>query len=515
MTRHAIPSLFISHAQSFVKPRTGRWRDFVDQAAVHMCLESRDPDRQMSPERLPIDLASFLNIDARQMNRNLAYLTGLYEPLATPEGADGAEGTEGEPARNAEAAPRLEHAICHLLSGTARRLPKQVLDIGYAIPWASRPFLFGFFSTLLWVYVSTMAPKLFARQPLADLPTALPTSLTTAAAVTPACLVPTITPTITINLTSTKTIRLGLEDPTNVAGHFGGFLSDKAQNSAPEAEARKMACSIEIHGSNEILVKVPAGTKTSWLAKGAIDIDVWRGTEMLKSKLSTTDEGIVIEISKKDAYGVMNVSVVTSRRPKINETFAVNFGKPVMAQAFEVGSDLVAGVARMIAQAAKGAIDIFPASFVSDRFKEVGRAAHGYSEDVASRAKNSLTTASLDEVVKRAQAQAGKARDRIMEAQTLLTQQIRSTQHVSDQLRLQVEKAQISSRLLWLKMQKKTAEHASYQAKALVYIHEKARAIEEKARAIKEKRTSLEKKLGASGQPCRSCKAGRPGKWVR
>ncbi len=46
-----------------------------------MCLESRDPAVPTIAQRLPIDLASFTNIDARQMNRNISYLTGLVEPV--------------------------------------------------------------------------------------------------------------------------------------------------------------------------------------------------------------------------------------------------------------------------------------------------------------------------------------------------------------------------------------------------------------------------------------------------
>ena len=80
MQRHNIPRIIISHSSLFNHPMNMR----LSKHPIHMCLESRDPAKSSNSihYRLPIDLTSFLNIDARQMNRNLACITGLYDTPA-------------------------------------------------------------------------------------------------------------------------------------------------------------------------------------------------------------------------------------------------------------------------------------------------------------------------------------------------------------------------------------------------------------------------------------------------
>jgi len=483
MTRHAIPSIFIAHAQAFQKPSSGRWREFVDQAGVHLSLESRDPEHTMPPERLPIDLTSFLNIDARQMNRNLAYLTGLNK-VAVPSGAE---------IKTDE--PKSAGPACN------GWFPSEVVVMGQPISWNTlKRLVLTILMLTLWGWVARYPKSGLLGAQNAAVSTVAPASLATISAETHVCAVPTVTPTVTINLTSTKTIKL-VEEPTHkIAAHFAGFLSDKAQSAAPEAEVKKTACSIEIYSSNEILVKVPAGTKTSWLARGAIDIDVWRGKELVKSKLSTTDEGILIEISKKDAYGVMNVSVVTTRRPKINETVAVNFGKPAVVEALEAGSNLVMEAAKKIAHvaddAAKAAMAV-RAGALSGQLRDARRAAQDYSrrvtEDVVSRAKDSLDTDRVHKTVRKAQEEVAR--------------RLKSTEQFRDEVGLSVLRAQIASRLWWLKVRGRGAEYQRYQEKAVEYLKEQSCALEEKRTGVARAGT------GRRGSACKTDRKRGKGKW--
>jgi hypothetical protein len=87
MARHAVPSIVISQNPLYGRPVESYT---LDTRSVHMCLESRSAtllgNRVL--KRLPIDLSTFLNIDARQMNRNLACLTGLYAGRDAPQPPD-------------------------------------------------------------------------------------------------------------------------------------------------------------------------------------------------------------------------------------------------------------------------------------------------------------------------------------------------------------------------------------------------------------------------------------------
>jgi hypothetical protein len=82
---------------------------------------------------------------------------------------------------------------------------------------------------------------------------------------------------------------------------------------------------------------MPHATKLYWLAKDSISIEITRGTEPIKWKLSSVDEGIVVEIAKGEAHGVLNVSVATTRRPKVNDSFTVDFGKGFVDTTMDFG----------------------------------------------------------------------------------------------------------------------------------------------------------------------------------
>ncbi|EFX00221.1 hypothetical protein CMQ_7223 [Grosmannia clavigera kw1407] len=491
MTRHAVPSIFISHAQSFSQPTgTGRWRDFVDQAAVHLCLESRDPERLIIPERLPIDLVSFLNIDARQMNRNLAYLTGLHEPSkAMTNDSVGKLQKEGYRAGAVTAVrflcrgnyfrTKLSRTVDEISGqlGAGRLFTMVVAAIG-ALMWFYILLYIPFISPSFTGQQSVVAATVSASTVSSLTDTATSSVLSTSSVATTStstCFAPSLTPTVTISLTSTTTVKLQVSESSSSAVQFGG--------------------------NHEILVKVPSGTKTTWLAKGAIDIDVWRGQELLKSRLSTTDEGIIIEINKKDAYGVMNVSIVTTRRPKINETFAVDFGKPTMLRVLEIGAKTWLDSARTAANIwldaamrAEGAVhpyidhvvDLLPnaddvlqgatmaatsMADVVDSMKHAGQAAY----DTASRATQDLKgqmSASLEGAVDSAK----------RDARAVLDRGLLPLDHARGSLQLAVLRAQIASKLWWMQVNGQRAKHADYEAKAAVFLRESEKALKANAK---------------------------------
>ncbi|ERT00741.1 hypothetical protein HMPREF1624_01973 [Sporothrix schenckii ATCC 58251] len=406
MTRHAVPSIFVSHAQPFSRsPYAGRWQNFVDHAAVHLSLESRDPSKPMVSERLPIDLGSFLNIDARQMNRNLAYLTGLKDSRTK------------------------ENKFTGKSAGT------------------------------------------------------------NSATVSSVCSAPSVAPTVTISFVTTKTVEVQVSKPTSLSSQvlFGGYLTDNAHSQrnakgVSDAEIKSTGCSIQVYSSHEIMVKVPAATKTKWLAKGAIDIDVWQGQKKLKSKLFTTDEGIIIEIDRKDAFGVMSVHIVTTLRPKINETFAVDFGQLTASRLLEAGFSLWQESVRAATDAgleavarAKTALSTYADEHsMSIPYTEMAQAALGNASLVVESATRGFTALKddLTENYKRLRPDVFFMKS-ATEAQSLVKRLVPTTdatERLRDDARFVVRRAQIASKLWWLRIQGKTEEHDSYEEKATNHI---------------------------------------------
>ncbi|KAK5664314.1 hypothetical protein OQA88_532 [Cercophora sp. LCS_1] len=334
LKEHGVPSIVISESSLIEESDKEEWARYIDEHSVHLCLESRDPERPIAPRRFPIDLPSFTNIDARQMNRNLAMLTGVLE---TPEKAD-------------------------TLTGSAKSFP---LGAALGKAWRQRPSrdeLLQSIETNKWfvalvvpVIMALLAPFLAAllsgsraggaasvqQGAISDILEELTSTTCVGRSSTTTGSVATSTSTIVINVTSTKTVQIvrAMPSTSTVASalSFAGFLSDKPSGAPAEPKLAKTTCSVEKHSPNELLIKIPSDTKTSWLAKEAITVDVHRGEQRLKTKLSVIDEGMLVELEQGDAYGPLNVSVVTTRRPKINETFEVDFGKPITAEILDYG----------------------------------------------------------------------------------------------------------------------------------------------------------------------------------
>ncbi|OIW33558.1 hypothetical protein CONLIGDRAFT_545307, partial [Coniochaeta ligniaria NRRL 30616] len=434
MSRHGVPSIFICNNQTFVKPPSGRWRDFVDQHAVHLCLESRDPDRPILPQRLPIDLTSFLNIDARQMNRNLAYLTGLSDPAEELQGeTDPISTSSGPPLdEKTEQEEKIPVSSIHVLRDWASEYVRHNRQHLWSLAMTMLGGVFAMFVTTWLQSSGLLASERSAASTIAV--SSVPSVLSTAA-------VSTATTTVVINVTSTKTVNIQRAEASvsSLASvlSFAGLLSDKVSTTITEPEATSTVCSVERYGSNEILVRIPTSKKSGWLAKGAIDIDVYRGEEAIKAKLSSVDEGIVVEVNKKDAYGVLNVSVVTTRKPKINETFEVNFGTSAVAHTVEDGVRVVDDTILAAAGKIAGA----------------GHAAQSYSQRAVEEAMEALHPKHAAKAVQDTRKQIA---DRVAAAKA--------------DVELTVLKAQIASKLWSLKLRGMTEEHAKYEKKAAEFL---------------------------------------------
>ncbi|KIH92172.1 hypothetical protein SPBR_02310 [Sporothrix brasiliensis 5110] len=514
MTRHAVPSIFVSHAQSFSRsPYAGRWQNFVDHAAVHLSLESRDPSKPMVSERLPIDLGSFLNIDARQMNRNLAYLTGLKDSRTKENKFTGKSAGTNVSATFQGFVSAVAGSLYLLRQGRDCRpeARRALRELYYLV---SARFC-GLFASVLITVLLSSALLVYTGPGL--LPFGLDTSeqssvfntmlsrtspstatqtsftphipLSQSATVSSVCSAPSVAPTVTISFVTTKTVEVQVSKPTSLSSQvlFGGYLTDNAHSQrnakgVSDAEIKSTGCSIQVYSSHEIMVKVPAATKTKWLAKGAIDIDVWQGQKKLKSKLFTTDEGIIIEIDRKDAFGVMSVHIVTTLRPKINETFAVDFGQLTASRLLEAGFSLWQESVRAATDAgleavarAKTALSTYADEHnMSIPYTEMAQAALGNASLVVESATRGFTALKddLTENYKRLCPEVFLKKS-ATEAQSLVKKLVPTTdatERLRDDARFVVRRAQIASKLWWLRVQGKTEEHDSYEEKATNHI---------------------------------------------
>jgi hypothetical protein len=491
MERHGVPCMFIADRQSLTHPR---WEDYVDQHAVHLCLESRDPERPVEPRRFPIDYASFADIDARQMNRHLAFLTGLWEVEDT---AFEQAMVQTKPLSLLESVLDRTRRACAFYterqhpdrsgSSLLRKLAVMLLPlvllalIRWLHPESSHPF-----------YSSSSTGVCVSRP---TYPEGFTTSKSSSVA--------TSTKTVVINVTSTKTVEVGQAKPSTStlasALSFAGFLSDKpsavpadTEPKKPIDSSKKTVCSVRVYSPTEFLVEVPTRNKVVWLAQGAIDIAVRRNEDAIKTKISSVDEGVLVELDRKDAHGVLNVSVVTSRRPKINETFQVDFGKSAVVEALDAGLHML--------QDALKKVPWDEARQVFEDSRRVPRDVVSAFERV-SEAVRERTTGTVQ-----------RAKDNVREH---LARRLKSAEAIRKEADLSVLQAQVASRLWWLKMQGKMEEYAEYERNASRFLkmkHDelvKAREGKEKSQQTKKARSFCGFRSGAYVPWKKDCAARR------
>lgn len=501
MSRHGVPSIFICDHQSFNELPTGKWSDNIDQHAVHMCVESRDIDTPVAPVRLPIDLDSFLTIDARQMNRNLTYLTGLSELVDESD-------DERESASSAGAITPMSDDTDNVTDSLQRRKASCKGRWAEAIGFArkalteTKQWRVSLAMTLLaGIVVIIGAAFMTPGQGVAN-----QTSLISTIAVSailpnlPAAAMSTSTTTVT----STKTVSLRhAEGPTSSlasALSFAGYLSDRVSTAVFEPEATHAVCSVEVQNDKELLVRMPTDKKAAWFSKGAINFKLLRGQVPIKSpKLSLVDDGVLLELDKVDAYGVMNISITTTKRPKINETFQVNFGRGVVVDTLEAGvqalQELVGKVGNTFAEATH-MVDVAVAGAEQKIRAEAGmlasdiKAASLAGQQAAHKAKQMLGLGRLTTAIQDAR---GKVAERVATRK--------------EDAELTVLKAQIASRLWWLKVRGKKDEYADYQNKASQYLKQKYIDVTQ-AREQKYLGTRGEGSYGCHGR--RKSRTGRP-----
>lgn len=437
--RHAVPTLYISDHPAFQSPVAKRWLDRTHEHAIHLSLQSRELKTEY---RFPIDLESFLHIDNRQMNQNLAYLTGLQEtPSATDE-------LPTSPVPNKVFDVPGINGLGNRLEKRLQNYTRLSSDQLYS---AMRQWLFLVIASLLALHLtmgfSSFLNKHLSGVQVSDVPVLSPTTPSAATA------------TVTVSHTSTKTVRIATAETPS----FGGLLSDIAHTVSSEMP-KSTVCSVEIYSSTEILIKIPTGTKESWLARGAIDIDVFRGGNLIHSRLSTIDEGILIQIPFKESHGILNVSIITSRKPKINETIAIDFGIPPLYKVLDAAKTALHGAVQMVGSAADNCIDIMLATDEEltekatswwTAIQGASKTAQSYSGQIAQDSYNKLIEAMHVD-----------RHGLLQDAQQKVQNQLHRAEDVREDAEMALLKAQITSKLWWLKVQGKIDEYEDYERRA-------------------------------------------------
>ncbi|MCJ1363599.1 hypothetical protein MMC16_002706 [Acarospora aff. strigata] len=340
MSRHKVPLIVISQQplwRSSTEPMT------LDYKSPHLCLESRGGNTSDSRvlRRLPIDLASFKNIDAGQMNRNLACLTGLhtradYFRVSTreslPSNLNGVY-----PLGDLEKAPlkgsRLTKSL-NRLNGVNRTNIRTMLLVG---------------ALLLCTVAYTLAPMGHGRSAQSN--TLLPKAPISAnTPMTPATTTMVSSPGDLSTKSSNKasSVLASVQSNTDSVsktvsiGDTNMDLTSLLLDPSITALNGSDQCKVQVIGDCHLILRPPHSVTLS-KKKPKLWVEVSRQDHVLEHELSKLFEGVyVVELHRADTYGSLNVSVWIKSKPPFNQTFVIDFGTPwLKTQGWKMAADVM------------------------------------------------------------------------------------------------------------------------------------------------------------------------------
>lgn len=484
LSRHGIPSIVISHKQVFDKSLGCM---LLDQHALHMCLESRDPNgsRNIIHQRLPIDLASFLNVDARQMNRNLAFLTGRHEVDESQTAVKG----------NADTIPT--ESSPSYLGGLRHEAALRIWDQGYAFAVPEHLCMIFFYAILALLtvpiaqyvarYMNPATPSLSINGSLGStrpIPMILTSSTAAAATVSTSC-----TPTTPASTKSTTAIAAETKSsiPKGLMSHIDlSMLGETFQNLASASPVhQEQCCTAEVFDGHKILMRIPSAVKMSWLANGDMAVDISRGGEAIDTENAyCSPDGIVLEIAESEAYGVFDVFVVTTKKPKIKEVFTVDFGsrsiqKDILEKLTSLMPLSTIWTDLQVLEQQWNRSSAISKFLVGKTLNETWKLASLTRDGAEAVTKGTLNTAhsvSMDLV--RGSAMVSKELGlRLADVNKRVSVTLHGVESTFDTA---LFRAQVRSKLYWLKIQGKEAEHDEYKKRATKVMEARARKSLEK-----------------------------------
>lgn len=320
MSRHTVPCVFISQTPLWNKPAE---IIALDHRTPHMCLQAHGSEmtKYEVVKRLPIDIQTFLSLDARQMNRNLACLANTHSSsrLLDPRRSVSSD-VEKDVVKT-----KTRTYFGRLLGIDEPRMLKTFAFIEKILGFGGLVLLLGLF-----LYHQFVVSNFFGASQVSILQQNPPDATETHQ---PAVVKPTNTVSVSIRGEPPKI----LTSPSSSASPHSAPKSKSALQSNTEIASFLLGghalvpnnsdeFKISVIGDSHIVLRPPHWFIRSRKAS-KLSISVARGTSALSHQVSTLFDGVfAIKIPRDDAYGVLNVSVWTTSKPKINESFEVDFG---------------------------------------------------------------------------------------------------------------------------------------------------------------------------------------------
>ncbi|KAI4197808.1 MAG: hypothetical protein LQ346_002905 [Caloplaca aetnensis] len=309
MARHSIPSIVISENPSWHRPSETMT---LDHYSPHVCLQTKDEGASSSKivKRLPIDLLTFLRLDPRQLNGNLAYLHAAYgAPISTVEKAK----------RPGARKPNSYRS----------RWPRGDIDGYLDLAMTKIPYLCGFLAAAgICLLLGFLIPQAFNFSPSSLASGTSPPASSNYAVVSSSIATSTASPQGKLTTFPSSTLpqlteAKKLESFANGKSHTDlATLLESSPTTGNESEKFR----VHVLGSTHLILKPPQWF-TSMRKTPKLRFNVTQGDRVLKHDVSALFDGVyALELPKDDARGLVNISVWSISRPKFHESLQADFG---------------------------------------------------------------------------------------------------------------------------------------------------------------------------------------------
>lgn len=316
MNRHQVPCIVISQIPLWDRPAEVIALDYT---TLHICLEAHGPSTSIV-KRLPVDLKTFMTLDAGQMNSNLAYLANRHISSRR---------------RNSRPSTLNNRALGDPhVNGTGRyfslnfpQVKEYLLSLPSPLKRLFLSSLFLIFGLVLYQLVMSVAVG------ASHVPVRLGHGANIVASIHRACVER--VPTIPVSLSS---IPASITKPTSLNNKAlasqgkppsasNSVLASLLHGRQPFAPNKSENFEVGIIGDCHIVLRSPHWFIPS--KKNKLAFNVTRKGSTLHHQVSMPFDGVyALEIPREDAYGTLNVSLWTTSKPTVNKSFEMELGTP-------------------------------------------------------------------------------------------------------------------------------------------------------------------------------------------
>ncbi|KAI9698710.1 MAG: hypothetical protein M1836_003820 [Candelina mexicana] len=321
LARHAVASIVISERPLYASKDE---KFALDHNSVHMCLESRGLSSMDNRVlwRLPVDLLTFLNIDAAQMNRNLACITGLHSGTKSPKTLERKyhNSTFSYPSTvdDIEKLPYCS-GLLDRSNPLKRKRTEGYMPILVGLLMASLFLAF----TLSVTYLKLGVPYWKAQHTPVEVVTGMvasPSSFASSKSLrTPSASSSSLAQSTSTNPAISKSLSI-----SKPKAELATLFSDASIGSLNKSDRFDM----HIIGDSHMILRPPQRFM-SLRKVPQLFVKVTRKAQPVKVQLSKLFDGVyALNIEREEAYGALNVSVWTKSKPVIEQNFEMDFGTP-------------------------------------------------------------------------------------------------------------------------------------------------------------------------------------------